>query len=94
MSGEPTDGERQPDRITAPLTAAGIADQVRRAMEAGDLQQLAPLLSPDVRWGPPGDAKPPCRNRQQVLSWYARAKDAGRPCLLCHAATPALMILR
>jgi hypothetical protein len=25
---------------------------------------------------------------------FGSAKDAGRPCLLCHAATPALMILR
>ncbi len=78
MSGDPTYQEPDPDQIAAPLTAAGIADQVRRAMEAGDLEQLAPLLSLDVRWGPPGSANPPCKNRRQVLSWYARAKDAGR----------------
>jgi hypothetical protein len=60
------------------LTAAGIADHVRQALEAGDLDMIAAYLSPDVHWGPPGDANPPCRNRQQVLSWYARGRASGR----------------
>lgn len=61
-----------------PVTAGGIADEVRDALDHGDLDQLSALLSPDVHWGPPGSAKPPCRNRAQVLSWYAKGRDAGR----------------
>ncbi len=61
-----------------PVTASGIADKVRDALDHGDLDQLGALLSPDVHWGPPGDPKPPCRNRAQVLSWYAKGRAAGR----------------
>lgn len=54
-----------------------IAQQVRVALEATDLAAFADLLDPDVHWGPPGDPSPPCQNRDQVLSWYRRGRQAG-----------------
>jgi len=81
MSEDP-DGSRgaQGDSRGAdpPHTAASIADRVRRALETADLDEFAALLSPDVQWGPPGDPTPPCRNRSQVLRWYAKGRAQGR----------------
>ena len=61
-----------------PFTAASIVGRVRRALDTADLDEFAALLSPDVQWGPPGDPTPPCRNRSQVLRWYAKGREAGR----------------
>jgi hypothetical protein len=61
-----------------PVTAAGIADQVRLALETADLDSFGALLSPDVHWGPPGSTRPPCRNREQVLAWYSKGRAKGR----------------
>jgi hypothetical protein len=30
-----------------------------------------------VRWGAPDDPVPSCQNREQVLVWYRRGRDAG-----------------
>jgi ketosteroid isomerase-like protein len=54
-----------------------LAGQVAAALEAADLAAYSELLADDVRWGPPGDPAPPCQNRAQVLSWYARGRDSG-----------------
>jgi RimJ/RimL family protein N-acetyltransferase len=54
-----------------------LAGQVTLALEAADLDAYAELLDPAVRWGPPGDPVPPCRNRAQVLAWYQRGRAAG-----------------
>jgi ketosteroid isomerase-like protein len=54
-----------------------VARQVRIALESADLSSFAELLDPDVHWGPPGDASPPCRNREQVIAWYGRGRAAG-----------------
>lgn len=67
-----------PPPLQSPLTAASIADRVRRALDTGDLDEFAALLSPDVHWGPPGDPTPPCQNRSQVLRWYAKGRAKGR----------------
>ena len=64
--------------LVTPFTAATIADRVREALQTGDLDEFAALFSPDVRWGPPGSATPPCRNRDQVLEWYAEGRPRGR----------------
>jgi hypothetical protein len=64
--------------LPGPLTAAAIADRVRQALDTGDLDEFAALLSPDVQWGPPGSTTPPCRNRSQVLQWYAKGRAKGR----------------
>jgi ketosteroid isomerase-like protein len=53
-----------------------LAGQVRSAMAAEDLSAFADLLHPDVTWGAPG-ANPTCRNRNQVLTWYQRGREAG-----------------
>jgi SnoaL-like domain len=76
MTDDPT--RKSGDATGVPLTASGIADEVRDALDHGDLDHLGALLSQDVHWGPPGSAKPPCRNRAQVLSWYAKGRAAGR----------------
>ena len=55
-----------------------MAAHVREALESNDLERFAELLSPDVHWGPPGDATPPCQNRKQVLTWYSKGREAGR----------------
>jgi hypothetical protein len=68
----------RPARPTPPFTAASIAEAVRRGLGAADLETFAALLSPDVHWGPPGVARPPCRNRDQVLAWYAKGREQGR----------------
>ncbi len=54
-----------------------IAQQVSAALAAADLAAYRELLDPDVRWGPPGDPSPPCQNRDQVLAWYRRGREAG-----------------
>jgi hypothetical protein len=80
MAGDRTrgsDGARGAP-VTAHDMAHDIAQKVRDALDLGDLDRLGALLSPDVRWGPPGSADPPCRNRAQVLSWYAKGRAAGR----------------
>ncbi len=51
-------------------TPETIAEPLRTAFEAADLEAIGALLSPDVRWGPPGSKNPPCKNREQVLKWY------------------------
>jgi len=67
MSGEPTDGERQPDRITAPLTAAGIADlryifkwneynaPLRRNVTIEDVGEAGAYLLSDMSRGVTGE---------------------------------------
>ena len=38
---------------------------------------FAELLDPAVTWGAPGSRNPSCKNRNQVLAWYQRGRDAG-----------------
>jgi ketosteroid isomerase-like protein len=54
-----------------------VARQVRIALDQGDLSSFRELLDPDVTWGAPGARRPSCRNRDQVLAWYERGRDAG-----------------
>ncbi|MHB8379481.1 MAG: nuclear transport factor 2 family protein [Acidimicrobiales bacterium] len=56
---------------------AALSRQVKMALESADLGAYGDLLDPNVRWGPPGSAPPPCQNRDQVLAWYRRGKNAG-----------------
>ena len=65
-------------RIGVPMTAEAIAARVRAAYDNADLDEFAALLSPDVHWGAPGDATPPCQNRNQVLAWYTKGREQGR----------------
>ena len=61
-----------------PITPEYVAAHVRAALDAADLAAFADLLSPDVHWGAPGDANPPCQNRHQVLKWYEKGRASGR----------------
>ena len=48
------------------------------ALESGDLEAIRDLLDPGARWGAPeGPHEADCQNRDQVVAWWARARDAG-----------------
>jgi hypothetical protein len=67
-----------PDGANAAEDPAAVAGRVRSALESGDLDAIGNLLVPGARWGAPegpGDAD--CRNRDQVIAWWARARAAG-----------------
>ena len=59
------------------LSMEDLARQVRVALEAGDPALFRDLLDPDVSWGAPGASRPACSNRDQVLAWYERGREAG-----------------
>jgi len=54
-----------------------VARRVRAALAAQDLSTFSELLDPDVTWGAPGARHPSCQNRNQVLAWYQRGREAG-----------------
>jgi ketosteroid isomerase-like protein len=60
-----------------PESLEQVARQVRVALESGDLSAFSELLDPDVRWRAPDYPSPACQNRDQVLTWYRRAKESG-----------------
>ena len=67
-----------PDDARATGETAELTERVRLALESGDLGAIRDLLDPGARWGAPGgphDAD--CRNRDQVVAWWARARAAG-----------------
>ena len=59
------------------VTATGIVERVRSALESTDLDAGSGLLDPGVRWGASDDHNPSCQSRQQVLASYWRGRDAG-----------------
>ena len=67
-----------PDDARATAETAELSERVRLTLESGDLGAIRDLLDPGARWGAPGgphDAD--CRNRDQVVAWWARARAAG-----------------
>ena len=54
-----------------------LAAEVEAVLNATDLSRFSELLDPDVTWGPPGDARSGCHNRDQVIAWYNRARADG-----------------
>ncbi len=54
-----------------------MAMLVKNALAAEDLSAFTELLDPAVTWGAPGARNPSCKNRNQVLAWYQRGRDAG-----------------
>lgn len=67
-----------PDDATAADESAALAVRVRSALESGDLEVIRDLLAPDARWGAPGGPHDTdCRNRDEVVEWWARARAAG-----------------
>jgi ketosteroid isomerase-like protein len=67
-----------PDDASVTTPRAGLAERVRGALESGDLDAIRDLLSPGARWGAPeGPPDSDCRNRDQILAWWGRARAAG-----------------
>jgi hypothetical protein len=61
-----------------PAALAALAGRVRSALESGDLDAIRDLLGPSARWGAPeGPGDSDCQNRDQVITWWARARAAG-----------------
>jgi hypothetical protein len=54
-----------------------IALLVRQALLVEDLSAFSELLDPNVTWGARGARRPTCTNRNQVLAWYQRGREAG-----------------
>jgi hypothetical protein len=66
------------DQASAAEGPAVLAGRVRSALESGDLDAIRELLDPDARWGAPeGPGDDDCRNRDEVIAWWAGARSAG-----------------
>ncbi|HZZ55408.1 MAG TPA: nuclear transport factor 2 family protein [Trebonia sp.] len=66
------------DEASAADGPAVLAGRVRSALESGDLDAIRDLLDPDARWGAPeGPSDTDCRNRDEVIAWWAGARAAG-----------------
>ena len=66
------------DDASAAQGSAVLVGRIRSALESGDLYAIRDLLDHSARWGAPegpGDAD--CRNRDQVVAWWAGARAAG-----------------
>jgi len=67
-----------PGDVSAADGPATLAGRIRSALESGDLDAIAELLDPAARWGAPeGPSDADCRNREEVIAWWARARAAG-----------------
>jgi hypothetical protein len=67
-----------PDDARATGEPADLTERVRLALESGDRGAIGDLLDPGARWGAPeGPHDADCRNRDQILAWWARARAAG-----------------
>lgn len=56
--------------IRGPRRAATVAAALRTAFGTADLDLMADLLHPDVRWGGDEDTADTCHDREAVLAWY------------------------
>ncbi len=59
------------------LTMQEVADRIRGALDASDLDGFTGILDPEVTWEAADDPTPICSDRRQVLGWYQRRRDAG-----------------
>jgi SnoaL-like domain len=67
-----------PDDASASQELAALTERIRFALESGDLDAIRDLLDPGARWGAPeGPNDADCRNRDQVIAWWASARAAG-----------------
>ena len=84
-----------PDSASAAQGPAALTGLLRLALESGDLDAIRDLLDPGARWGAPegpGDAD--CRDRDQVIAWWAGARAAGARAVVTEvtAGTGALLV--
>jgi hypothetical protein len=62
---------------TMTTSLGDLADVVRSALTAGDLEAYQHLLAPDAHWGPPDDPGWGCHSRHEILAWYKAAQAEG-----------------
>jgi hypothetical protein len=77
-----------PAAASAAEEPAALAGRVRSALESGDLDAIRDLLGRNARWGAPegpGDAD--CRDRDQVIAWWASARAAGARAVVTEVTT-------
>jgi hypothetical protein len=66
------------DDASAVQGSAVLVGRIRSALESGDLYAIRDLLDHSARWGAPeGPCDADCRNRDQVVAWWAGARAAG-----------------
>lgn len=83
-----------PDHASAGQELSALIARVRFALESGDLDAIRDLLEPDARWGAPqgrGDAD--CRNRDQIIAWWAGARATGARAVVTEVTTGAGKLL-
>jgi ketosteroid isomerase-like protein len=77
-----------PDDAGSTRQPAGLTERVRYALESGDLEAIEALLDPGARWGAPdGPQASDCRNREQILAWWGRARAAGARAVVTEVIT-------
>ena len=82
------------DDSSAAQDPAALTERVRFALESGDLDAIRNLLDPGARWGAPdGPNDADCRNRDQVMSWWASARAAGARAVVTEVAVGAGTLL-
>jgi len=69
--------QRQTDGMRKTPSPEELGEQLRQALEAGDLEAMGDLLHPDATWGAPDDPEPSCQNRGQVVDWYRQSREHG-----------------
>ncbi|TVZ05537.1 hypothetical protein EAS64_13485 [Trebonia kvetii] len=83
-----------PGDINAGAEPGTLAARVRHALESGDLDAMRDLLAPGARWGAPeGPGDFDCRNRDEVIAWWARAQAAGARATVVEVAAAADALL-
>jgi ketosteroid isomerase-like protein len=58
-------------------SALGLVRRGFQAASRGDIDAIAAMLSPDVRWHGAGDDSGGCQNRKQTLRWMREAIERG-----------------
>ena len=82
------------DETSAAEGPVMLAGRVRSALESGDLDAIRDLLDPDARWGAPeGPNDYDCRNRDEVIAWWAGARAAGVRAVVTEVTAGAGMLL-
>jgi hypothetical protein len=84
-----------PGDINAGAEPGALAARVRHALESGDFDAMRDLLAPGARWGAPeGPGDFDCRDRDEVIAWWARAQAAGARATVIEvsAAADALLV--
>ena len=83
-----------PDEASAAQEPAVLTARVKFALESGDLDAIRDLLDPDASWGAPeGPSDADCRNRDQVIAWWAGARAVGARAMVTEVTVGAGTLL-